>query len=164
MEEIYTGYCPTPIGIFGVQCTQQALVWAGFATPLHQKRASTEVPALLKQALQQVAEYFTGKRRIFELPLAPEGSAFYQSVWNKLLQIPYGETTSYGALAASLGKPKACRAVGNANHNNPIGLIIPCHRVIGSHGSLTGYASGLERKQWLLDWEKNYTFVRLNNT
>ena len=157
MEKIYTGYCPTPIGIFRLQCTLQAVVWAGFAKPAHEEtavRESAGFPQVLKRALEQVTEYFEGKRRVFELPLAPEGTPFYQSVWNRLLHIPYGQTTTYGAVAAALGRPKASRAVGNANHNNPIGLIIPCHRVIGANGNLIGYASGLERKQWLLDWEK----------
>lgn len=163
MEELHIGYFPTPIGFFCIECTQHAVVRASFvdnpgeeAFVLRQRATSD----LLKQALEQVAQYFEGTRQVFELPLAPQGPPFFSSVWNKLLHIPYGGTTSYGALAAAVGNPKASRAVGSANHNNPIGLIIPCHRVIGANGSLTGYASGLERKRWLLDWEKSHLLLK----
>jgi methylated-DNA-[protein]-cysteine S-methyltransferase len=101
----------------------------------------------------QIEEYCAGTRRDFELPLAPKGTSFQHEVWNALLKIPFGTTTSYGALAAQLGRPAAARAVGLANGSNPIGLIIPCHRVIGSDGSLTGYGGGLPLKRALLAHE-----------
>jgi methylated-DNA-[protein]-cysteine S-methyltransferase len=101
----------------------------------------------------QLAEYFEGRRRRFELPLAPAGSPFELAVWRALLEIPYGETRSYGELAARIGRPDAARAVGTANARNPIAVIIPCHRVIGADGSLTGFGGGLERKRLLLDLE-----------
>lgn len=102
----------------------------------------------------QLTEYFAGRRRVFDVPLAFRGTPFQRSVWAALLDIPYGETASYGELAQLLGKPAAARAVGLANGKNPISIIVPCHRVIGSTGSLTGYGGGLERKQYLLDFER----------
>ncbi len=108
---------------------------------------------LLQKARAQLEEYFAGRRRDFDLALAPQGTPFQQQVWKLLREIPYGTTTTYGALAAKLGQPTASRAVGAANGRNPIGIIVPCHRVIGSAGALTGYAGGLERKQTLLALE-----------
>ncbi|MCU1306360.1 MAG: ogt [Acidobacteriaceae bacterium] len=102
---------------------------------------------------KQVLEYFTGKRKTFDLALAPEGTPFQQRVWQELLRIPYGETISYGELATRVGNPKASRAVGGANGQNPISLIVPCHRVIGSDLSLTGYGGGLNVKEALLKHE-----------
>jgi methylated-DNA-[protein]-cysteine S-methyltransferase len=102
----------------------------------------------------QLAEYFDGKRRVFELPLAPEGTPFQLRVWNALLEIPYGETISYGELAARIGDRSASRAVGLANGSNPLPIVIPCHRVIGSNGKLTGYGGGLPIKQQLLTLER----------
>ena len=101
----------------------------------------------------QLAEYFAGDRHDFELPLAPHGSAFQLRVWQALRAIPYGETTSYGAIARGLGVPEGARAVGLANGQNPISIVVPCHRVIGADGSLTGYGGGLPAKQWLLAHE-----------
>ena len=101
----------------------------------------------------QIEEYCAGTRRTFDLKLAPRGTPFQHEVWNALVKIPFGETTSYGALAAKLGRPNGARAVGLANGSNPIGLIVPCHRVIGADGSLTGYGGGLPRKRWLLKHE-----------
>jgi methylated-DNA-[protein]-cysteine S-methyltransferase len=102
---------------------------------------------------EQLGEYFDGRRRHFDVPLAPTGSPFELAVWRALLEIPYGETVSYGQLAARIGRPGAPRAVGVANARNPIAVIVPCHRVIGADGSLTGYGGGLERKRLLLDLE-----------
>ncbi|GAB3146274.1 methylated-DNA--[protein]-cysteine S-methyltransferase [Amycolatopsis sp. NPDC004378] len=102
----------------------------------------------------QLKEYFAGQRREFDLPLAFAGTPFQRTVWTALLEIPYGETASYGELAQLLGKPSAARAVGLANGKNPISIIVPCHRVLGSTGSLTGYGGGLERKRYLLDFER----------
>ncbi|USX54698.1 methylated-DNA--[protein]-cysteine S-methyltransferase [Lentzea sp. HUAS12] len=107
-----------------------------------------------EEARRQLGEYFDGGRRTFDLPLAPRGSAFELSVWALLAKIPYGETRTYGQLAAELGDPRAAQAVGNANGWNPISIIVPCHRVVGSRGGLTGYAGGLERKRYLLELEQ----------
>jgi methylated-DNA-[protein]-cysteine S-methyltransferase len=102
---------------------------------------------------RQLEEYFAGARREFELDLAPSGSPFQLSVWRELQAIPYGETASYGEIAAAVGQPGAARAVGGANNRNPIAIVVPCHRVIGANGTLTGYGGGLPRKQQLLALE-----------
>lgn len=104
-------------------------------------------------ARSQLAAYFAGERRDFDLELRPEGTAFQRSVWQALTAIPYGETTSYGAIAARIGRPSASRAVGAANGANPIPIIVPCHRVIGSAGALTGFGGGIDTKRWLLAHE-----------
>jgi methylated-DNA-[protein]-cysteine S-methyltransferase len=107
----------------------------------------------LAAAVGQLEEYFAGERRRFDLPLKFEGTDFQRRVWQNLTEIPYGETLSYGALAARVGNHKASRAVGLANGRNPIAVIVPCHRVIGADGTLTGFGGGLERKRWLLTHE-----------
>ena len=107
----------------------------------------------LPMTLLQLDEYFSGRRRDFELPLRLQGTEFQQRVWNVLREIPYGQTWSYGALARRVGNPNASRAVGLANGRNPLSILVPCHRVIGADGSLTGYGGGLERKRWLLAHE-----------
>jgi methylated-DNA-[protein]-cysteine S-methyltransferase len=108
---------------------------------------------LLLKAAAELKEYFAGKRKSFDLPLSPQGTAFQQKVWNALILIPYGETRSYKQIAGSIGSPAACRAVGMANNKNPIAIIIPCHRVIGADGSMVGYGGGLELKKYLLALE-----------
>jgi methylated-DNA-[protein]-cysteine S-methyltransferase len=105
------------------------------------------------QAIQQLDEYWAGKRSVFDVPLDLRGTAFQKQVWHELLAIPYGITTNYGTLAKKLGDPKASQAVGAANGKNPIFLIVPCHRVIGANGNLTGYAGGLDTKHFLLQHE-----------
>lgn len=110
---------------------------------------------LLWLAAAELGEYFAGRRRNFTLPLAPQGTEFQLRVWDELQRIPYGETRSYGEIARAIGQPRACRAVGMANNRNPIAILIPCHRVIGRDGSLTGYASGLAIKRQLLDLERS---------
>ena len=110
-------------------------------------------PDALADPARQLAEYFAGERTEFELELAPAGTEFQQRVWALLLAIPYGETTTYGALAIELGNPRSVRAVGLANGRNPISIVVPCHRVIGADGSLVGYGGGLERKRTLLAHE-----------
>lgn len=114
---------------------------------------------LLAEAARQLSAYFSRDLKEFDLPLRPEGTAFQQRVWEQLRQIPYGETTSYGEIAARLGmNAGASRAVGMANGRNPIGVVIPCHRVVGAKGLLSGYAGGVERKQALLDLEQDALF------
>jgi methylated-DNA-[protein]-cysteine S-methyltransferase len=114
----------------------------------------------LAEAVRQLEEYFSGKRRIFELPLRLNGTEFQQRVWHALTEIPYGQTWSYGELAKRVGNPNASRAVGLANGRNPVAILVPCHRVIGADGSLTGYGGGVERKQWLLAHEGLHQFGR----
>lgn len=113
-----------------------------------------ETSAALGEPIRQLRAYFAGELRCFDLPLAPEGTPFQQRVWHELLRIPYGETISYGELARRIGNPNGSRAVGLANGSNPISIVIPCHRVIGSNGKLTGYGGGLKAKEWLLALER----------
>lgn len=113
----------------------------------------TSNSALTSPVRNQITEYLSGKRKSFSLPLKPEGTSFQKSVWNELLKIPYGTTTTYASIATAIGNPKACRAVGRAVGANPIFIIVPCHRVIGSSGKLTGFAYGLDVKRTLLDRE-----------
>lgn len=109
---------------------------------------------LLCRCAQELEEYFLEKRTVFDLPLSLKGTEFQKKVWNILADIPYGHTETYGSIALKAGNPQASRAVGSACHNNPVWILIPCHRVIGKNGSLTGYAGGIERKQKLLEMEK----------
>src|SRR5882672_8280714 len=113
--------------------------------------------AALAAARAQLTEYFAGERTDFDFPLAPEGTGFQRKVWNALCHIPYGETISYGELARRIGQPTAARAVGLANGSNPLPIVVPCHRVIGADGSMTGFGGGIERKRWLLAHEKRYS-------
>lgn len=114
---------------------------------------SRNIPSELKEAVIQFQEYFNGERKAFTLKLSPKGTDFQQKVWVELQKIPYGKTVNYLQIANQLGDPKVIRAAASANGKNPISIIIPCHRVIGSDGSLTGYAGGLQRKKWLLEHE-----------
>ncbi|MBO5330240.1 MAG: methylated-DNA--[protein]-cysteine S-methyltransferase [Anaerotignum sp.] len=114
-----------------------------------------EETELILECKKQLEEYFAGKRKTFDLPLVPRGTEFQQKVWKALQEIPYGETRTYGEVAAAIGNPKAARAVGMANNKNPIGIIIPCHRVVGANGKLVGYAGGMEKKEFLLELERN---------
>ena len=157
METNYTGFYSSTVGLFYITCNRTSVIWAGFRDVSPSPSLLTvgdDVPEVLKHALSQIAEYFQGTRRLFDLPLEPFGTPFQCKVWQELLQIPYGETCSYGALAMRIGNAKASRAVGMANNRNPISIIIPCHRVIGANGKLVGYGGGLHRKQWLLSLEK----------
>lgn len=138
---------------------ERALVWAGFDGQKHEVNThawplSSNHP-VLQQAALQLQQYFAGQRTVFDIPLdLATGTAFQQSVWQSLLTIPCGSTTSYGAIGAAIKNPKAVRAVGGAVGRNPISIIVPCHRVIGSTGALTGYAGGMNRKVALLDLER----------
>lgn len=118
-----------------------------------EQTVSKKIPVVLHEAVNQIQDYFEGKRTTFDLKLNPIGTAFQQKVWNELNKIPFGKTLSYHELSLKLGDVKAIRAVANANGKNPLWIVIPCHRVIGSDGSLTGYAGGLWRKKWLLEHE-----------
>lgn len=122
-------------------------------TVAEDRPVSNEIPLVLQEAVVQLQSYFEGKRTEFDLPLNPQGTEFQQKVWKGLLQIPYGKTMSYLELSKQLGDVKAIRAVAAANGKNPLWIVVPCHRVIGTDGSLTGYAGGLWRKKWLLELE-----------
>ncbi|GAA4802882.1 methylated-DNA--[protein]-cysteine S-methyltransferase [Litoribaculum gwangyangense] len=121
-----------------------------------EEKVNDIIPDVLEDCVIQLNEYFQGIRKQFDLKLNPEGTDFQKKVWDILLKIPYGNTISYLELSKQLGDVKAIRAVANANGKNPLWIIIPCHRVIGTDGSLTGYAGGLHRKQWLLEHENPY--------
>lgn len=146
----------TDIGRIRVEENGEAIIRVNFSGGTFPQEVAVKETDLLKEAGKQLQEYFAGKRKSFDLPLAPDGTRFQQSVWESLIQIPYGETRSYGQIAQSIGREKASRAVGMANNKNPIPIIIPCHRVIGANGKLVGYAGGLEVKEHLLKLEKQY--------
>ena len=120
-----------------------------------------EILPVVAQCVNQLDEYFQAKRKVFELALTPEGTEFQKSVWTQLLEIPYGETVSYLDIARAIGNEKAIRAVGAANGANPLAIIVPCHRVIGSDGKLTGYGGGVWRKEWLLNHERRHSSGQL---
>ncbi|MDR2166526.1 MAG: methylated-DNA--[protein]-cysteine S-methyltransferase [Clostridiales bacterium] len=126
-----------------------------------QTQETVQNPLILR-AIEQLDQYFAGKLQDFDLPLKPAGTDFQRRVWAQLCGIAYGETRSYGQVAAAIGQPKASRAVGGANNKNPIIIMIPCHRVIGADGKLVGYGGGMERKIWLLDHENNHNIEQTN--
>lgn len=147
----------TPIGsLLAVADEQGRLIELRFDADLLD--AGKPAFALPASHSRQIAEYFAGKRRDFTIPLAPRGTEFQLAVWTTLLEVPFGQTISYAELARRIGRPGAVRAVGAANGANPIAVIIPCHRLIGSNGTLTGYGGGIERKQWLLAHEGRRLF------
>jgi methylated-DNA-[protein]-cysteine S-methyltransferase len=144
----------TPFGpAWGFVNAAGALTAFGFGEP--NQGAAKEDREVSASVGQQLAEFFAGERAQFELPLAPRGSKFQKQVWAELMRIPLGESISYAELARRVGRPGAARAVGRANATNPIALVVPCHRVIGSSGKLTGYAYGVALKEKLLEWERN---------
>ena len=140
----------TPIGTLWLERDERGLTRVHF----HGPEGASDDDALLAEAEAQLHAYFAGERQRFELPLAPAGTDFQRRVWAAVERIPYGETTTYSALAGELGSPAAYRAVGAANGRNPLPVIIPCHRVVGTTGALTGYGGGLEVKRALLDLER----------
>ena len=144
----------TPIGTIGIAEKDGKITRLYFQTDYRPSETTIRETPLLQEAAHQLQDYLTGKLADFSLPLQPEGTAFMQQVWSRLCEIPYGETASYKSLAESIGKPNAARAVGMANHRNPIPIFIPCHRVIGASGSLVGYRGGLDLKSRLLKLEK----------
>ncbi|EEX40369.1 MULTISPECIES: methylated-DNA--[protein]-cysteine S-methyltransferase [Vibrio] len=150
-------YFDSPLGQMTLQANAKGLLGAWFETettlPNELGQYNENCPILV-MAINQLAEYFAGQRHTFDLPLAATGTAFQCSVWQALRTIPYGETWSYLQLAEAIGNPKAVRAVGLANGKNPLSIIVPCHRVIGKNGKLTGYAGGVERKARLLALER----------
>lgn len=152
MKNVY--YYSTDIGKIGIADNGDAITNLYFSGEEVPQCAGMNETALGRKAASQLEEYLVGKRKKFDIPLAMEGTPFQQAVWNALLTIPYGETRSYGQIAETIGKPKACRAVGMANNKNKIAIFIPCHRVIGANGKLIGYAGGLDIKKRLLDLEK----------
>lgn len=142
----------TPIGCLHVQADDKGLQSVLFIDSPTQNKPNR----ITSQACQQLDEYFAGRRQAFDLPLNAQGTDFQKQVWQALCNVAYGESCSYQHIGLAINNPKAVRAIGAANGRNPISIIVPCHRVIGANGNLTGYAGGLERKAWLLDWEAKH--------
>ncbi|MBB3123249.1 methylated-DNA-[protein]-cysteine S-methyltransferase [Mesoflavibacter sabulilitoris] len=149
-----TCYINSPLGVTKIEGDVDGIM--SISVLNSNEKLTDIIPELLQDCVYQLNEYFEGKRQTFSLKLNPQGTNFQQKVWNALQTIPYGTTTTYLKLSQQLGDVKAIRAVANANGKNPLWIVIPCHRVIGSDGSLTGYAGGLHRKQWLLEHESPY--------
>jgi len=143
----------TPLGAIWILESEGAITNISFSKPQDFEMGET---SLTSEAARQLTEYFNGKRKQFELPLKPNGTEFQKKAWGALLEIPYGETRSYKQQAELVGNSKASRAVGMSNNRNPIMIVIPCHRVVGANGDLTGYAGGLDVKRFLLDLEKSF--------
>lgn len=150
-EQTYFTYL-TPLGPMTVASDGTAVTHVLFGTHVLEGRAAPS--ELTNRTANELQEYLAGKRTAFDIPLAPAGTEFQRAVWKALQNIPYGQTRSYADIAAVVGNPKATRAVGSANNRNPIAVLIPCHRVVGANGKLTGYAGGLALKQRLLDLER----------
>lgn len=144
-------YYKTPIGTARIVGDDSGIVSVSVVDG--EQQSSDVIPEPLQECVRQLDEYFKKERKVFSLKLNPEGTDFQKTVWNELQRIPFGEKRSYMQQAENMGDPKAIRAVANANAKNPLWIIIPCHRIIGSDGSLTGYAGGLWRKRWLLEHE-----------
>lgn len=153
---MYSGICVTPIGNLLIESDGNAVLAIQFSWDIPVVENPDNV---VDNCINQLKEYFAGVRKTFDIDLNPEGTNFQKKVWELVYKIPFGETTSYGAIAQLLGDAKLNRAVGLANGANPIPIIVPCHRVIGSDGSLTGYAGGLEIKKWLLNHEASNHIV-----
>lgn len=146
-------YFDSPVGSLKLSATREALSSIHFAENKNGKLKSSTDNKILEAAKNQLAEYFNRNRQTFDIPLAPEGTDFELQVWGQIKTIPYGSTATYSEIAKRLGDVNKVRAVGKANGQNPISIIIPCHRIIGTNNKLTGYAGGIERKRWLLQHE-----------
>ncbi len=152
MDAVKTAYYHSPIGWIRLEAEEEALT--GLVFVAREGAPSAPPPRVLRDAVRQLDQYFEGLRTKFELALRPAGTPFQKAVWKALVRIPYGRTAAYKEIAEAVGRPAAVRAVGAANGDNPISIIIPCHRVIGADGKLTGYGGGIERKEWLLRHER----------
>jgi methylated-DNA-[protein]-cysteine S-methyltransferase len=153
--------CEAPFGVVTVIGSDLGIRYVLFSNDAHPKPlerlhiSDTDIHDSVSDAITQLDEYFAGSRRDFELPLDLQGTEFQVAAWNALAEIPYGRTASYGQQAASIGRPKAVRAIGGANGRNPVAIVLPCHRIVGADGSLTGFGGGIEVKKWLLDHEQS---------
>jgi methylated-DNA-[protein]-cysteine S-methyltransferase len=153
MDDLFVLFYASPLGLIEIKGTKQDIRSVNFVE--EESASNNTFPDVLLQCKRELDEYFAGTRKNFSVPLNPVGTDFQKTVWNELLKIDFGNTTSYMSIAKKMNNPGAVRAVGLANGKNPIGVLIPCHRVIGEDGSLTGYAGGLWRKKWLLEHEGN---------
>lgn len=154
MKSIF--FYSTSIGKIGIADNGEAITNLYFNGEKVLRGVIVKETALIREAAEQLNDYLAGKRKVFEVPLAMEGTAFQQDVWKALIAIPYGETRSYKEIADGIGRSRAYRAVGLANNKNPIAIFVPCHRVIGANGKLVGYAGGLDVKEKLLGLERKY--------
>lgn len=150
----YCDHMESPIGLVEITASERGITSLYFVDQVQQTKRNS----ITDKTVQQINDYFDGKRTVFDLPLDATGTVFQQNVWNELCNIDFGKTCSYQDIANALQNSKAVRAVGAANGRNPISIIVPCHRVIGANGALTGYASGVERKAWLLKHEGTLLF------
>ncbi|MDP3387419.1 MAG: methylated-DNA--[protein]-cysteine S-methyltransferase [Eubacteriales bacterium] len=158
MEGTYNRYIETPLGLIWIEASDRGLTKISFKEKIEGKQKSNEH---VDAAAEQLMAFFMGERQEFMLTYDIIGTDFRMKVWNELQKIPYGSTISYKELAFRVGNPKAVRAVGGANNKNPLGIVIPCHRVIGADGSLVGYAEGIDKKKWLLDLENKHKKLEL---
>jgi methylated-DNA-[protein]-cysteine S-methyltransferase len=159
LAETYTTYYQSPVGLLKISGTDQYISEVLFHDTTQKHAVNTrDMPPMIIQCIEQFIQYFHGQRRVFELPISQEGTAFQQDVWNELMAIPFARTISYIELARKIGDPKATRAVANANGRNNVVIIVPCHRVIGANKELVGYGGGLWRKKWLLEHEMKIAY------
>ena len=152
-EKLSRAVYKSPVGELLIVCTETALLSLGVRKEQESAEDKENNP-VVQQTIKELEEYFAGNRKVFTVPLDLRGTEFQKKVWEALREIPYGETRSYKEIAEKIGNPKASRSVGMANHRNPIGIVVPCHRVVGANGKLTGYAGGIPMKQALLELEK----------
>ena len=156
-EIAYIAYYESPIGTLELVANSRSLKKVDFVDRVVTRNENSDVTnRVLKATIRQLGEYFSGDRQVFALPLVAVGTLFQQTSWNFLRTIPYAETRTYSEQATAISNTRAVRAVAQANHNNPITIIVPCHRVIGKDGALTGYGGGIWRKKWLLEHELKY--------
>lgn len=153
--------CESPFGVVTVVGSDLGIRYVMFNNEAHPKSlerlhiSDTDLHDSVNDAITQLQEYFVGSRRTFDLPLELHGTEFQVAAWNALAEIPYGHTASYRQQAAAIGRPKAVRAIGGANGRNPVAIVLPCHRIVGADGSLTGFGGGIAVKKWLLDHEQS---------
>ena len=155
MNQLHRAEFQSPIGIVEITGTERAVISILFSEKTEVEYSiGPDSPQVIADCQQQLEEYFKGERTEFNIPFTSAGTEFQQKVWSALTEVPYAETVSYGSIAKAIGSDKAVRAVGNANSKNKLTIVVPCHRIIGSNGKLTGYAGTLTRKEWLLRHEK----------
>ena len=160
MSQLDTAYIDTPLGTLRIVGNEEGVAYIDFLKD-ESKNINKIIPPSLKDASKELAEYFNGTRKDFTIRSIVKGTPFQESVWKELVKVKYGETASYAEIANRIGSPKAVRAVANANARNPLSIIVPCHRIIGSNGKLTGYVGGLWRKEWLLNREQGRETFKL---
>jgi methylated-DNA-[protein]-cysteine S-methyltransferase len=153
MNEVFYDYYKSPIGYIELVSSETSILRCNFVEKMD--TPSKNMPSILRDATKQIDRYFDSKLQDFDLKLELMGTTFQEKVWNELLKIPFGKTITYKEIAEGIGNKNAIRAVGSANGKNPISIIIPCHRVLGSKGDLRGYGGGIEKKKWLIAFEKS---------